>query len=131
MSEIKQVIVVRSDLNMRRGKEAAQVAHASIKFLADAVTEWGNDSWANDPMDISEVEWEWLNGSFSKIVVSVDSEHELAAITIKARVAGLHVDLIVDAGRTEFHGEPTKTCIAIGPDEAEKIDKITGHLKLR
>jgi hypothetical protein len=34
-SNIKQVIVVRRDLNMRKGKLAAQVAHASMKFLID------------------------------------------------------------------------------------------------
>ena len=40
------------------------------------------------------------------------------------------VQLCVDAGRTEFHGVPTATCCAIGPDWPERIDPITGHLKL-
>jgi PTH2 family peptidyl-tRNA hydrolase len=44
--------------------------------------------------------------------------------------AGLEVHLITDNGKTEFHGEPTRTCLAIGPDDAEKIDAITGRLQL-
>lgn len=35
VSMIKQVIVVRKDLNMRKGKLAAQVAHASMKIFFD------------------------------------------------------------------------------------------------
>ena len=48
----------------------------------------------------------------------------------KALEAGLEVHLITDRGKTEFHGEPTNTCLAIGPDEADKIDEITGDLQL-
>ncbi len=43
---------------------------------------------------------------------------------------GLEVHLITDSGRTEFHGQPTRTCLAIGPDDAAKIDQVTGHLEL-
>ena len=39
--------------------------------------------------------------------------------------------MIIDLGKTEFNGEPTKTCLAIGPNKTELIDSITGHLKLR
>jgi PTH2 family peptidyl-tRNA hydrolase len=60
----------------------------------------------------------------------VDSEEELMEIHDKAVAAGLEVHLITDSGRTEFHGEPTRTCLAIGPDEADRIDDITGHLQL-
>ncbi len=43
---------------------------------------------------------------------------------------GLEVHLITDSGRTEFHGRPTRTCLAIGPDDASKIDQVTGNLEL-
>jgi peptidyl-tRNA hydrolase, PTH2 family len=66
----------------------------------------------------------------TKICVRVDSESELLEIARKAEDAGLTVHVITDAGHTEFGGVPTKTCLAIGPDEDEKIDAITGHLKL-
>jgi PTH2 family peptidyl-tRNA hydrolase len=58
------------------------------------------------------------------------SPPKLMQIHDKALEAGLEVHLITDSGRTEFHGQPTRTCLAIGPDEADKIDAITGHLPL-
>jgi PTH2 family peptidyl-tRNA hydrolase len=73
---------------------------------------------------------EWMfNGSFAKICCRVDSLHELMEIADKARKAGLEVHVVTDSGKTEFK-EPTVTCLAIGPDTSEKIDPITGHLKL-
>jgi PTH2 family peptidyl-tRNA hydrolase len=55
---------------------------------------------------------------------------ELLAVVQKAQQAGVIAHLCVDAGRTEFHGVPTPTCCAVGPDDPERIDPITGHLKL-
>ena len=72
----------------------------------------------------------WLTGSFAKVCCRVDSEEELMQIHDKALEAGLEVHLITDSGRTEFHGQPTRTCLAIGPDEADRIDAITGQLQL-
>jgi peptidyl-tRNA hydrolase, PTH2 family len=43
---------------------------------------------------------------------------------------GLEGHLIADSGRTEFHGKPTRPCLAIGPDDAARIDQVTGHLEL-
>ena len=60
----------------------------------------------------------------------MNSEEELMELQDKALDAGLEVHLITDSGKTEFHGEPTNTCLAIGPDKAEKIDEITGQLQL-
>jgi PTH2 family peptidyl-tRNA hydrolase len=116
MPDLKQVIVIRKDLKMRRGKEIAQGAHASISCLRNLVA--------------TRLEEEWLASGMTKICVTVDSEQELIDILILAQAAGLQVHLITDAGKTEFDGVPTKTCLAIGPDHSDKIDKITGHLKL-
>ena len=80
--------------------------------------------------DFSEVEQTWLTGSFAKVCCRVNSEEELLVIRDKAVEAGLEVHVITDSGKTEFHGVPTNTCLAIGPDVAEKIDEITGHLEL-
>jgi PTH2 family peptidyl-tRNA hydrolase len=60
----------------------------------------------------------------------VGSEAELLEVYESALVAGLHTSLIVDAGRTEFNGVPTKTCIAIGPEFPERLVGITDQLKL-
>ena len=122
---VKQVIVMRHDLKMRRGKQVAQGAHASIAFLCRRLQ-------ANDPLsldDLDEAQRAWLTGSFAKICCRVDSEEALLEIHDRARDAGL-VHLITDSGKTEFHGQPTNTCLAVGPDRADKIDAVTGDLPL-
>lgn len=116
----KQVIVMRRDLKMRRGKEIAQGSHASMAFIIQRL----------ENFQPNLAEKDWLEGIFAKICVRVNSEEELMDIYEKAKEAGLEVHLITDAGKTEFHGEPTKTCLAIGPDYASKIDPITSGLSL-
>jgi PTH2 family peptidyl-tRNA hydrolase len=113
---MKQVLVIRKDLNMRKGKIAAQAAHASLKATL-----------AN--LYHPEVK-AWLDSAFTKICVSVDSEEELQSIVDAAIADGLITAVITDSGRTEFNGVPTVTCAAVGPASEEQIDKITGHLKL-
>jgi peptidyl-tRNA hydrolase len=71
----------------------------------------------------------WINGSFAKVCLRVDTEEELFEVHKKALEAGLEVHLIQDSGLTEFH-TPTFTCLAIGPDHSENIDPVTKHLKL-
>lgn len=106
---------------MRRGKEIAQGSHASMSFLVKKMA--SNEQF-------TAPEREWMEGLFTKVCVRVESEAELLAIAEAAKIAGVRVDVITDAGKTEFGGVPTKTCLALGPDLAEKIDAITGHLKL-
>jgi PTH2 family peptidyl-tRNA hydrolase len=125
-SGIKQVIVMRHDLKMRRGKQIAQGAHASMSFLCRRLQNQSSVSLD----DFSDSERAWLAGSFAKICCRVNSEEELMSIYDNAITAGLQVHLITDSGKTEFHGQPTRTCLAIGPDEAAKIDAVTGHLEL-
>ncbi len=79
---------------------------------------------------LTEAERRWLDGAFTKVCVRVDSEEELLAVVQEAREVGVLVQLCIDAGKTEFHGVPTPTCCAVGPDFPERIDPITGHLKL-
>lgn len=127
MNDVKQVIVVRKDLNMRKGKIAAQVGHASLKFLVD-----GNVSERPDTLvvELSVDEATWLfGGSFTKIVLGCDSEQELQDLILKARLHGVNVYPIIDAGRTEFHGVSTLTCASFGPSTIEDVDRITGQLK--
>lgn len=125
-TQYKQVIVMRHDLGMRRGKQIAQGAHAAMAFLTDRLRGQGSLRLS----DFTEAQQAWLTESFAKVCVRVDSEEELLSIHEAALEAGLEVHLITDAGRTEFHGQPTKTCLAVGPDEVSRIDAITGHLKL-
>ena len=139
MDEIKQVIIIRKDLKMRKGKMIAQGAHAAMKVLLDraSVTKIAKDSklWAEEWMwqlQLNEKEpiFNWLKGSFTKVVVGVDSLEELEEIEHKAMKMGILTSKILDAGRTEFHGQRTITALAVGPEWSNKIDKITGGLKL-
>lgn len=126
MSEHKQTIVLRKDLNMRKGKMVAQGAHASMR----AVLQLGRREGTSFVIPLDERSEPWLTGRFKKICVSVDSEAELVALYEKAQTAGLVAALIRDAGLTEFGGVPTLTALAVGPDREERVDQITGHLPL-
>ncbi len=123
---VKQVIVMRKDLNMRKGKMIAQGAHASLKVLLDR----GGIEGTQFTFAMTEPMAAWLGGRFAKVCVSVDSEAALDAIVERAHAAGVPCALIIDSGKTEFHGMPTKTCCAIGPAWAEDVDAITGALSL-
>jgi len=127
MSDIKQVIVVRRDLKMRKGKIGAQCAHAAMKFLID-----NDESKQSDQLfvKLSIQEATWVRDLFTKIVVGVDSEDELQDLIFKAKLANIEVHPIIDSGITEFHNVATLTCAAFGPAESDEIDRITGNLKL-
>lgn len=129
MSDIKQVIVMRKDLNMRKGKMVAQGAHASMAFITRKLAPCCSRHDAVK-FRLTEVEQRWLDESFVKICVSVDSEAALHAIAQAAERANIVTHLIQDNGLTEFDGVPTYTCVALGPDYSDKIDAITGHLSL-
>jgi PTH2 family peptidyl-tRNA hydrolase len=124
---VKQVIVIRRDLGMRRGKEIAQGAHASMAWLTRRLEHrYPNDFTAR----LSEAEQAWVTGAFRKITCQVSSEEEILALKRRATDAGVQAYVITDAGLTEFGGEETVTAIAIGPDWDENVDKVTGELKL-
>lgn len=132
----KQVIIMRKDLNMRKGKMISQGAHSSFKAFLDLCDKGVIFDEQGEMQKLtfyykSGTPWdEWLNGIFTKIVVSCENEQELDELYQKAKDKKLPCSMIVDAGLTEFNGVPTKTCIAIGPGDVNVIDKITGHLKL-
>jgi PTH2 family peptidyl-tRNA hydrolase len=119
--EVKQIIVMRTDLNMRKGKMCAQASHACMYHLKSLL---GKES------NMDEEDKAYYNGSWKKVCVQVGSEKELMEIYQKARQAKLKVFLVTDSGKTEFNNVPTKTCLCIGPNKEENIDKITGGLKL-
>jgi len=126
---VKQVIVIRKDLKMRRGKEIAQGAHAAMKWLTKRLS-YEPFFYTNFHAMLSPVERSWVENNFKKVCLRVDSEEELLALQEKAKKANLLCELVTDRGLTEFDGIPTHTCLGIGPDLAEKIDQITGDLKL-
>ena len=113
MSELKQVILIRNDLKMSKGKIAAQVAHASVEAVLSA----------NKKL-ISK----WRSTGMKKVTLKVNSEEELIKYYELANKTDLPCSIIIDAGRTELSPN-TKTCVAIGPGPENQIDKITGELK--
>ncbi len=114
VKKMKQVIVMRGDLNMGRGKIAAQACHGSLGSFKKAETR-------------KIREWE-LEGE-KKVVVKVNSQQELFEVFELVKAANLPHYLVRDAGHTEIPSA-TVTCLGIGPDDDEKIDKITQDLKL-
>lgn len=137
MTDYKQILVIRKDLNMRKGKIAAQAAHASMgailgrgraHWLSKLLSFIGFESIVLDMSDASM--GHWLSGSFKKITVYVNSETELLELHNQAEQAGLICCLIKDSGLTEFGGVPTYTAVAIGPDTSEKVDSVTKNLPL-
>jgi len=111
----KQVIIVRADLKMGKGKIAAQASHASLSAFLLANKK--------DP----ESTQEWLPYQ-KKIVLKVDSEEELISI-YKHLKTRFPTSLITDAGHTQV--EPgTHTCIGVGPAKEAEIDKYINTLKL-
>jgi PTH2 family peptidyl-tRNA hydrolase len=126
MLDVKQVIIIRKDLNMRKGKIAAQAAHASLSavLLGYTVKEDILTVKLNEATKI------WLAGNFKKICVSVNSELELIKLHGDALQAGLICALIHDDGLTEFHGVRTLTALAIGPAASIEIDALTKDLPL-
>ncbi len=109
----KQVIVMRNDLKLGKGKIAVQCAHASLGAVKDADER------------IVDV---WEEKGAKKVVVKVSDINQLKDIYRKAK-GKLPCFLVRDAGLTQLEAG-TITCLGIGPDEERKIDKITGKLKL-
>lgn len=122
----KQVIVLRKDLGMRKGKMVAQGAHASMAALLSVASTEAEAV----RIPLTEAVRPWLTGRFTKVCVSVGSEEALLDTYRRAKDRGLICALIQDSGLTEFGGVPTYTAVAIGPDEAQKIDPVTGELPL-
>lgn len=112
--EYKQVILVRQDLKMDKGKMAAQVAHAAVEATLKS-----------DKKLIQQ----WREQGMKKIVLKVPSIKELHKYKTMANQSGLTTALITDAGKT-FFKKATTTCLAMGPNKEEKIDEITKDLKM-
>ena len=137
MANVKQVIVIRKDLNMSPGKLAAQVCHASMGAVFK--NSFIDKKWLEGPAGpeqlikciplTPEIE-EWFNYRFTKVCLGCKGEVQLLRYAKEAEEAGLTFSLIKDAGLTEFDGVPTYTCLGIGPHESDEINKITGKLQL-
>ncbi|HDN74299.1 peptidyl-tRNA hydrolase [Archaeoglobales archaeon] len=110
----KQVIVVRTDLNLSKGKLAVQVAHAAVIGLLKTS---------------DKVRESWLKEGQKKIVLQVENLEKLLEINNKAKKENLPTGIVIDSGLTEIP-PGTITAVVIGPELSERIDRITGNLPL-
>lgn len=111
MNDFKQVIVLRQDLDMSKGKMIAQACHASLKAYKMAE-------------ESQKKNWESQGGK--KIALDA-GERKLDEMRNQARKTELPAALVKDSGLTEL--EPgTVTALGIGPAEEAKIDTVTGKL---
>jgi PTH2 family peptidyl-tRNA hydrolase len=115
--EFKQVLVIRTDLKMSRGKIAVQAAHAAVS-AAEEARKHKPTAWRK-----------WLREGQKKVAVKVSDESVLLRLREKATKAGLPVHLIRDRGLTELP-PGTVTALGIGPARTDTVDKLTRDLPL-
>ncbi|MBY8999514.1 MAG: peptidyl-tRNA hydrolase Pth2 [Candidatus Heimdallarchaeota archaeon] len=113
----KQVIAVRTDLKMSKGKTAVQVAHGSISSYLKARKYYPD--WAD----------RWVAEGQKKVTVKIKSEEEIHVLAEKARRLDIPFAVINDAGLTQL-APGTTTVIGIGPSLEQNIDKVTKELPL-
>ena len=114
---VKQVIVVRKDLQMGIGKLVGQACHACLG-ASEKARRHDASIWKR-----------WLKEGGKKVVVKVNSLEELLDLEQEAKKVGLPYDLIVDRGLTQIPPN-TPTSLGIGPAKDVMIDRITRNLKL-
>ncbi len=126
---------------MRKGKIAAQAGHACVEATLMALAREGrldqvrvtpDESWVylDDAFSVPTPLSRWFDAGVAKVCVYVDGEDALLDLAVRGRKEGFAVALVRDAGFTEFHGEPTYTCLAFEPLSPEQIDPLTGNLPL-
>jgi PTH2 family peptidyl-tRNA hydrolase len=138
----KLVLVVRTDLGMRGGKIAAQVAHAAVGTVLDlqeAASAAGRrrsptGDEASSPAAIRAANsvaalQRWLAQGQAKVVLQIGSQAAMHTLERRAREAGLPTHIVSDAGRTQV-AAGSETVLAVGPAPIQLVDAITGHLKL-
>jgi PTH2 family peptidyl-tRNA hydrolase len=113
----KQCIVLRSDLEMSVGKLVSQACHAAI--------EASEETKRRKP----KVWRRWREEGAKKVVLRVGSLEELEELAERAEELGIVHVIITDRGLTEVP-PGTMTALGLGPDLSEKVDRVTGHLRL-
>lgn len=111
------VIVTRKDLNLSKGKLAAQVAHAAVSCALS--TKKNNKKWFT----------KWMREGAKKAIVKTECEDDFFKLKMKAEDLNIETSLISDAGHTEIPAG-TKTVLGIGPAPNNIIDQVTGNLSL-
>ncbi|OAG31933.1 peptidyl-tRNA hydrolase, PTH2 family [Nematocida displodere] len=112
---IKAILLLRTDLEMQKGKAVAQAMHAAYAAGYHA---------QNTPL-----EKEWAKYGFKKVALRVGSEDEMKELVSQFKKRDIPVYPVVDAGRTQV-APNTWTVTMVGPYYESDIDQVTGHLRL-
>jgi len=127
VNDPKQVILIRRDLKLKRAAMVAMAAKISCEFLVDNnVSERGDTLKVN----LTPQESDWMQGKSMRIILGVSSEEALKNILFKAEMAGLSSYSMTNSPKNKNDFDEEILCAAIGPDDPERIDEITGNLKL-
>lgn len=137
MSNVKLVLVIRRDFehSLRRGKEIAQGGHAGEYFLTKKLHDAclkavdRNAGYEEFSLGLSPEMQKWIVTGHKKVVCQIPTEAEMLDLMKEAQARGIEVNLVTDSGLTEFGG-PTNTILALGPDLEDRLNPLTGHLKL-
>jgi peptidyl-tRNA hydrolase len=123
MSELKQAIIIRKDLNLNKRDLASTVAKASLKFIVENnEAERGNQLLVS----LSSEEQAWLTGSFSQDILGVTNKDQLDDIMFRAQIMGIEAYPVFVPGDSE---NPDMSCVALGPDEPDVINRLIHSLK--
>ena len=119
--EHRMTLVLRTDLQMGKGKLCAQASHGALSAYRAALA-------SGDP---ARAAWlaAWEGAGQGKVVVRADSEAQLLALREACLARGLPCTVTRDAGLTQV-ACGSVTCLAIGPAPAALIDEVTGDLRL-
>ncbi len=112
----KMVLMIRGDIKMSKGKVLAQISHAMVSATVKAYTS-------------TNIFYKWQADGEKIVILKVPNEKTLDTIINIAGKKGVPSGLIIDAGLTEV-SPGTTTVGFVGPDYDNKIDKLTGQLKL-
>jgi len=130
MSNIRHVVIVRKDLQMPVGLLAAQVAHINDNFMRTKIV--STDYHDSIVSRFNATELDWMENPYLS-VLAVNCFEDLQNIIEAAKKEGLNIyewtDLVTSP---TFPDRTIKTLIgiSIGPDDFDKIKKVTGSLPL-
>jgi|688.fasta_scaffold684913_1 peptidyl-tRNA hydrolase len=126
MKNVKQAIIVRKDLKLHKSKLAGFASQASMKFLID-----NNEAARGDELivKLSQEEVQWIEESFPKSILGVDSHDALVDVIFRAELLGLNTYSVFEEKSSKPDENAQLVCAALGPDDEDLINQITGHLK--
>ena len=125
-TDVKQVIILKKNVGMRRAKAASYIARASLQFLVE------ND--VSDRKDVvqtslSPEESLWLRNGQKRDIYVIDSYDTMSDIVFKAKVLNIDAYAVFDNKDHDDLDESTPVCIALGPASSEELEKFTSKLK--